>query len=254
MKGKTPQPNYAVTSSNGLDLSASNAKLTQVTYEKILKAIVYGQLDLGEPISESDLANALGVSKAPVRQSLNELRIKGLVIVVPQSGSYVFSPTRPEIEELCDFRLLLEERALHASMEHNARALLSGLKKTVEEMRKAYRSEDLFQSKVLDTEFHQTFLKHCGNRYLIQSYANIGHSVEALRYRFMDTAVYRNRAFEEHEKILELLTARNVSKACDILGDHISRTRQFHAKVNWSSGRSHRKDYKFRDYSKIFEG
>ena len=43
-----------------------------------------------------------------------------------------------------------------------------------------------------------------------------------------------------------------VSKACDILDDHISRTKHFHARVNWSTGRSHRKDYKFRDYSAIF--
>jgi DNA-binding GntR family transcriptional regulator len=223
-----------------------------VAYEKILKAIVYGRLDLGEPLSENDLAKALNVSKAPIRQSLNELRLKGLVVVIPQSGSYVFSPTREEIEELCDFRLLLEERALHASMEHNGRGLLRSLKKTVEEMNKACYSTDLFQSKLLDTEFHQTFLKYSQNRYLMQSYGNIGHSAEALRYRFMDTAVYRNRAFDEHQKILELLTAGNVSRACDILGDHISRTKHFHARVNWSSGRSHRKDYKFRDYSTIF--
>jgi len=252
MKSKVAQPIHVRTSQNGVVLPESKARLTKITYEKILKAIVYGKLDLGEPLSESDLAKALGVSKAPVRQGLNELRLKGLVVVIPQSGSYVFSPTSPEIEELCDFRLLLEERALRASMEHNARRLLSGLKKVVEEMRKAHRSADLFQSKVLDTEFHQTFLKYCNNRYLIQSYENIGHSVEALRYRFMDTAVYRNRAFEEHQEILELLIARNASKACDILSDHISRTKQFHAKVNWSSGRSHRKDYKFRDYSEVF--
>jgi hypothetical protein len=88
-------------------------------------------------------------------------------------------------------------------------------------------------------------------RYLIQSYENIRPSVEALRYRFMDTAVYRNRAFDEHQKILELLTTGNISKACDILDDHISRTKHFHARVNWSSGRSQRKDYKFRDYTAI---
>jgi DNA-binding GntR family transcriptional regulator len=232
--------------------SVSDIRLTQVAYEKILKAIVYGRLDLGEPLSENDLAKALDVSKAPIRQSLHELRLKGLVVVIPQSGSYVFSPTREEIEELCDFRLLLEERALSASMENAAPALLKSLKKIVEEMNKAYRSADLFQSKLLDTEFHQTFLKFSQNRYLIQSYGNIGHSVEALRYRFMDTAVYRNRAFHEHQKILELLSAGNVSKACDILGDHISRTKHFQARVNWSSGRSQRKDYKFRDYSAIF--
>jgi DNA-binding GntR family transcriptional regulator len=233
-------------------LPTSDTKLAQIAYEKILDAIVYGRLDLGEPLSENDLAKALDISKAPIRQSLNELRLKGLVVVIPQSGSYVFSPTREEIEELCDFRLLLEQRALAVSMENAAPAMLRSLKKIVDKMKDAYHASDLFQSKLLDTEFHQTFINHSQNRYLIQSYGNIVHSVGALRYRFMDTAVHRNRAFDEHQKMLELLTAGNVAKTCDVLDDHISRTKHFHARVNWSTGRSHRKDYKFRDYSAIF--
>ncbi|HEY4049119.1 MAG TPA: GntR family transcriptional regulator, partial [Acidobacteriaceae bacterium] len=56
--------------------SPSDTNLTRVAYEKILKAIVYGRLDLGEPLSENDLAKALGVSKAPIREGLNELRLK----------------------------------------------------------------------------------------------------------------------------------------------------------------------------------
>jgi DNA-binding GntR family transcriptional regulator len=232
--------------------SASDTKLAQIAYEKILNAIVYGRLDLGEPLSENDLAKALEVSKAPIRQSLNELRLKGLVVVIPQSGSYVFSPTREEIEELSDFRLLLEQRALVLSMENAGPAMLRSLKKIVDRMREAYQANDLFQSKLLDTEYHQTFINYSQNRYLIQSYGNIVHSVGALRYRFMDTAVYRNRAFDEHQRMLELLTAGNVAKVSDILDDHISRTKHFQAQVTWSNGRSHRKDYKFRDYSAIF--
>jgi DNA-binding GntR family transcriptional regulator len=233
-------------------LLQSNGNLTQAVYEKILKAIVYGRLDLGEPLSENDLAEAMGVSKAPIRESLNELRLQGLVVVVPQSGSYVFSPTGEEIEELCDFRSLLEERALRASMKHDPRAFLNALKQIVEGMEKAYSSPDLFESKVLDAEFHQTFFSYSGNRYLMQSYENIRHTVEALRYRFMDTAVYRNRAFAEHHKILELLNAGNITKAADILSDHISRTKHFQTRVNWSAGRLRRKDYKFREYSDVF--
>lgn len=230
----------------------SAKSLTQSVSEKILKAIVFGRLDLGEPLSENDLAAALGVSKAPIRECLNELRLLGLVVVVPQSGTYVFSPTREEIEELCDFRSLLEVQAVRASMEHAPRPLLSALKKIVHEMESVYTNTELFESKVLDTEFHQTFLRFCGNRYLIQAYGNIRHSVEALRYRFMDTAVYRNRAYREHRKILEFLTASQVSRAVDILVDHISRTKHFQAAAHWSPGRLRRKDYRFRDYSNIF--
>jgi DNA-binding GntR family transcriptional regulator len=227
-------------------------KLTQIAYEKILNAIVYGQLDLGEPLSENDLARALGVSKAPIRESLNELRLKGLVEVVPQSGSYVFSPTSEQIEELCDFRTLLETRAMRASMQKDSRSLIAELRKTAREMKRTYRMGDIFLSKRLDAEFHGAFIRHCGNRYLIQSYANIGHSVEALRHRFMDTAIYRNRAFDEHQEIVDALANSTISKAVDVLQEHIARTKEFQARVASTAGRLRRKDYKFRDYSNVF--
>lgn len=227
-------------------------KLTHIVYEKILRAIVYGKLDLGEPLSENDLANALGVSKAPIRESLNELRLKGLVFVVPQSGSYVFSPTREQIQELCDFRSLLEERALRLSMENDAKSLVASLRKIEREMKKANKSEDRLKSNVLDTDFHQSFVQYCGNQYLIQSYATIRHSVEALRYRFMNTSIYRSKVFEEHQKMVELLASDNINKAVGVLLDHISRTKRFQAEVTWSTGRLRRKDYKFRDYTDIF--
>jgi DNA-binding GntR family transcriptional regulator len=236
---------------DGLRSFVSDTNLTRIAYEKILKAIVHGKLDLGEPLSENDLAKALGVSKAPIREALNELRLKGLVVVIPQSGTYVFSPTREEIEELCDFRLLLEDKAMRSSMANDPRGLISTLRKVVDEMKKARGLTDLVESKALDTEFHHAFIRHSKNSYLVQAYGNIGHSVEALRYRFMDTAVFRNRAFDEHQKILEFLSSGNVNKAADILADHISRTKQFQSGVNWSTGRSQRKDYKFRDYSDV---
>jgi DNA-binding GntR family transcriptional regulator len=249
-----------VTSKHSVKKSSTNAvnpptpdrKLTQIAYEKILNAIVYAHLDLGEPLSENDLARALGVSKAPIRESLNELRLKGLVEVIPQSGSYVFSPTKEQIEELCDFRSLLETRAMRASMENDSRSLIAELRKTAREMKRAYRMGDIFLSKRLDAEFHGAFIRHCGNRYLIQSYANIGDSVEALRHRFMDTAIYRNRAFDEHQEIVDSLASNSISKAIDVLQEHIARTKHFQARVASTTGRLRRKDYKFRDYSNVF--
>jgi DNA-binding GntR family transcriptional regulator len=231
---------------------APETKLAHLAYDKIRKAIIYGRLDLGEPLSENDLAEALGVSKAPIRESLNELRLKGLVEVIPQSGSYVFSPTHRQVEELCDFRSLLEERAVRLSMQNDAKSLLTATKKILREMKKAYKADDLLQSKVLDTEFHQSFFLQCDNDYLIQSYASVGLSIAALRYRFMDTSAYRSRAFEEHQRIVELLNDGNVPRAVATLVDHISRTKQYHTEVTWSSGRLRRRDYKFRDYTNIF--
>lgn len=225
--------------------------LTRVAYDRIREAIVHGPLDLGEPLSENALARALGMSKAPIRGALHELRARGLVEVVPHSGTYVFSPSARDIEDLCDFRALLEGQAVRAAMQHHAAALLPALDTVVAAMRDA---DALVRDdgKRLDSEFHQLLVAHCGNQYLADAYATIGPRVEALRYRFMDTTVFRHKAFAEHVEIVELLHAGRTARAVSVLEEHIARTRQFQSTTAWSHGRSRRRDYKFREHADVF--
>jgi DNA-binding GntR family transcriptional regulator len=227
------------------------ANLTRIAYEKISSAIVFGRLDLGEPLSEADLSKALGMSKSPVRNAINELKVHGLVEIIPQSGTYVFSPTREMIIELSEFRFLLEEQALRLSMERNREALLADLQRIIEAMTRAWSTSNTMEIKRLDTAYHHSFIDHSQNSYLITAYADISPLVEALRYRFMDTVSYRNKASEEHHKMLSLLAAGRLAKATAMLRDHIRRTREFQAAASWSSGRSQRKFYRSRDYSNI---
>jgi DNA-binding GntR family transcriptional regulator len=228
-----------------------DTSLTQQAYERIRDAIVYGPIDLGEPLSENALARALGMSKAPIRAAMHELRVKGLVQVIPHSGTYVFSPTREEIEELCDFRALLEVQALRSAMALDAAALIAGLDDVVGRMQQADAAmRDA--GRRLDSAFHQLFITHCGNRYLAGAYATIGHQVEALRHRFMDTTIFRQKAFAEHVEMLELLRTGKVTRAVTVLEEHIARTRQFQSAVTWSIGRSRRRDYRFRSHEDVF--
>jgi DNA-binding GntR family transcriptional regulator len=229
----------------------SDTSLTQQAYDRIRDAIVYGPLDLGEPLSENALAKALGMSKAPIRAAMHELRVKGLVQVVPHSGTYVFSPTKEEIEELCDFRTLLEAEALRSAMGRAPAALVAELDDVVARMRQA-DTATRDAGRRLDSAFHQSFIGHCGNRYLADAYATIGHQVEALRHRFMDTTVFRQKAFAEHGEILDLLRAGRVTRAVGVLEEHIARTRQFQSTVTWSIGRSRRRDYRFRSHAELF--
>jgi DNA-binding GntR family transcriptional regulator len=229
-----------------------DANLTRRAVEQIRIAIVHGQFDFGEPLSENELARALGVSKAPIRAALNELRLKGLVEIVPQSGSYVFRPTSQQIVQLCDFRALLELEALAAAISNDRAALLASLTAVVAEMETAFREARWVDSKRFDGDFHGAIIRHSRNVYLISAYETIALTVEALRYRFMDTVLYRNKAFEEHQQILKLLQLGKTSKVWAILREHISRTRNFQSDVIWSHGRLQRRDYRFRDYATVF--
>jgi DNA-binding GntR family transcriptional regulator len=228
-----------------------NGNLTRVAYARISSAIVDGRLDLGEPLSEIELANALGMSKSPVRNAIKELQVRGLVEIVPQSGTYVFSPTEAQIIEISEFRTMLEEQGLLLAMERNREALLAELDGVVAEMRALWAAGTPHEMKKADARFHQALIRHAGNAYLASAYADVSLLVEALRYRFMDTAHYRNRAYEEHLQMLEILRKDQVTKAVKLLRAHVERTKEFQSRASWSSGRASRRIYRARDYANI---
>lgn len=231
--------------------NAPGRKLTQLAYERLLRAIVQGRLDLGEPLSENDLAQAMNLSKAPIRESLGELRLRGLVEVIPRSGSYVFSPTAEQIAELCDYRILLEINALRISINRDAKALVTELRRILAAMEAAQRNGDPLTINELDKKFHMAIIRHGKNRYLTESYEHIGLTVEALRYRVMSTSQYRNRVHEEHVRFVDLLAKGQIAMATRVLEKHIQRVKRVQSTAEWGPGRLRRKDYRFRDYSEI---
>jgi DNA-binding GntR family transcriptional regulator len=234
-----------------IESDEQNNNLARTAYNRISSAIVDGRLDLGEPLSEVELAKALGMSKSPVRNAIKELQVRGLVEIVPQSGTYVFSPTEEQIVQLSEFRTLLEEQGLLLAMEHNRADLLVELEQIVAQMRELWSGNAASEMKKCDTAFHLAFIRHAGNDYLSAAYADVSLLVEALRYRFMDTAHYRNRAYEEHLQMLELLTKGLTQKAIKLLRAHVERTKEFQSRASWSSGRSSRRIYRARDYANL---
>src|SRR5437868_2432631 len=110
--------------------------MTSDAFDRIRDAIVSGGLEFGEPLSETQIAKALGMSKAPVRAAFIELRDKGLVTVVPQSGTYVFSPTADDVRTMSEFRAVLENQALREAIKLRRAAVLTRLDDAIADMRK----------------------------------------------------------------------------------------------------------------------
>src|SRR6478672_13792128 len=69
--------------------TAPRLSVRDQTLDTLRRRIISLQLPPGEPLSENELAQELGVSRTPVRESLILLREEGLVQVFPQIGSFV---------------------------------------------------------------------------------------------------------------------------------------------------------------------
>ncbi|MBR0668193.1 GntR family transcriptional regulator [Roseomonas hellenica] len=87
------------------------ASLTEQAVAALRADILAVRLPPGETLSETALAERLGLGKAPVRAALARLAEEGLVQAMPRRGWVVSLVTIRDIHEVFDLRLLLEPEA-----------------------------------------------------------------------------------------------------------------------------------------------
>lgn len=195
--------------------------LTRQAFEQIRDAIVSGELEFGEQLSEAQLATSLGMSKAPVRAAFMDLRDKGLVNVVPQSGTYVISPTAEDVRTLSHFRALLEHEAVHLAMAARRETLLAKLDDAIARMKRSMASKDWDIYRKADSAFHLAFLEESGNQYMLRAYHLGATILEALRVRLQRSGRFRDQSFGEHIEIANMLRDGDIDGACTLLREHI---------------------------------
>lgn len=197
--------------------------LTDLAEERIRAAIVHGERAFGEALSEASLAVSLGISKTPVREALLRLKMDGLVDIQPQRGTFVFSLEPEEVRELTAFREIVETEALGLAMRRDRAALVAALKANLARMPRG-RVLEQRRVHVLDTEFHETIVEACSNRYLIAAYGLIARRVEALRYRLPVGDEQVEHCQQNHARILARIDDGDVRRAQSMLREHILST------------------------------
>lgn len=199
--------------------------LTEMAEESIRQLIVSGDFALGEQLSEASLALQLGISKTPVREALLGLRAAGLIDIQPQRGTFVFSLTAEQVDEICRFRELIEVAALGWAMELRHSDLVTGLDENVRLMAEAQNAQDWRAIPLLDQEFHHVIVKYCENSYLEQAYGLIATKIRALRSRLPEENDRVGHCQENHATIVRLIRNSDVPAAQDALAVHIRDTR-----------------------------
>lgn len=192
--------------------------------ERLRQSIVQGDLALGQPLSERQLAEDLGVSKTPVREAMAQLRVEGLVQILPQKGAFVFTLSAKDIVYLCELRLTLESSALRLAYQRNRDKLIHRLKQVLAHMVEAQENKDTRSYLHHDTQFHEVFFATCGNPLLEAAYATHVGKIAALRTHLAMKPLHTVRSFEEHGEMIRLLEAGKIDEAIRVLEQHIGRT------------------------------
>lgn len=201
--------------------------LAATVADRLRQAIIDAELALGSELSEVGLATRLGVSRTPIREALTLLQQQGLVNIIPQRGTYVFFPTEQDIIDLCEYRIVLENRAVSFSLARHREETIAQLRSALETMDKAREDGDAVAYSRADTLFHEAFIRNCRNRYLQEGYAQVAGQIATLRTHLsVPIAGAQERSYQHHRQIEEAFRHGDILAIDGILTEHILATRR----------------------------
>lgn len=202
--------------------------LAERAVEILRNAIINNEFMLGEPLSENLLAKSIGTSKSPIREALAQLKIEGLVNIIPQKGTFVFTLTQKELTDLMEVRFILESAALRMAIEKSRDRLVQCLQTQLDGMETHLQSGDIDAYLKHDNDFHESLFICCDNQYLRDAYAQISGKSAALRTRITRQPRHPNKTFREHTDILKHVEKGEVEQALEMLKIHFSSFMQFY--------------------------
>lgn len=188
---------------------------------EIRSRITTGRLPLGTRISDKKLAVELDVSRTPVREALVQLQSEGLVVMRPQSGTFVFDLTMAEVRDICAARAILEAGAIRLAADAGSADPMARLGLLVGRAAIALDDGNLALCDELDCQFHEGIVAASGNTYLIRAYSGISDRLRALRHRLPRERDRMARAIAQHRHIIDLWAAGRLDHATAEIGSHV---------------------------------
>ncbi|MGW2615615.1 GntR family transcriptional regulator [Streptomyces sp. NPDC001500] len=190
-------------------------------YAHVKQGVLDRRYEGGALLTEGELADAVGVSRTPVREALLRLEAEGLIRLYPKKGALVLPVSAQEIADVVETRLLVEEHAARKAVPAPA-ALVARLEELLAQQREQAAAGDLAAAAVTDRCFHAEIVRSGGNEILSRLYDQLRD-----RQLRMGVAVLHShpdriaKTLTEHAEILQALRSGDADRAVELVHRHI---------------------------------
>ena len=212
-----PPPSRAGMGEQGLGPIEQTPLRVQVA-ELLRRAIVTGQLRPGTPLVESALAEQLNVSRAPIREAIQDLENDGLVETAAYRGKRVKPLTVREVVETCEMRKEFEVMAVRRILERGTP--VAPLWEPCREMERAAAQGDREALVAADEAFHRTLIRLSDHQLLAQLWAGLYLRIHQIMSLRNDREVDLADISGTHPPIVEALEAQDVERAVRLITEH----------------------------------
>lgn len=200
--------------------SVPRGALPGAIYDRIRHAIITGVYPAGMRLNEQRLAEALEVSRVPLRESFHRLERDGFISQEPRRSAVVTGWDRRRVDELFDTRIGIEVEAVQIATQRIAQGRSTReLELMIAHSREAIHRGDPLGVAEASTEFHQLLVAATGNELMISFMDQLAPRMIWLFY--LTSERDSEQACAEHDELVEVMASGNTSLARSVAHAHI---------------------------------
>ncbi len=158
--------------------------LTEEVYEEVRRRLLSGFWSPGSFMREADLAEAMEVSRTPVREALGRLASEGWVQRIPHRGFQVPQRSMEELLDLYPVLQALEALAGELAFPRLDEAVLREMEEANAAFEAALERNDTFAAVELNDRYHEVLSDNCGNPVLREMLRELREEIR--RVEFVD--------------------------------------------------------------------
>lgn len=202
-------------------LRLEKTSLREQALSSLRRAITSGQIRPGTHLVETELSDAMQISRGTLREAMRQLQQEGLISAGPRGRLSVRHLDAQEIRNIFAVRAALEGLAVRDLSNRDDRDHIVGvLRDAVVEMerRESASIDDRIEA---DLEFHRKMCQLTGNDTLVHSWQSLEGSIRmSIMFAGVDRGI-RNMDARRHLDIVDAIATGDTDKAAATIAAHM---------------------------------
>lgn len=199
--------------------------------QKLRQLIYRGDIAAGERINESELAEALGVSRTPLREATKLLASEGLLELLPGRGARVRRFSSAEIRDHFEVIGALERHAVEIAVATMRPKAAAELQRLQDQMEVAFADGDQRAYYLANQKAHALFVRVADSATLSALHETLTKKARHDRHITLTSPQRWVESMREHRDLLAAVLAGDAFKAGMLMLTHARRTGEAIAEI-----------------------
>ena len=215
MGEERPMPLLAVA-----NIAKPRVTLGEIAYERLREAILTTRLLPGTPISENELASAIGISRTPIREAIRRLAEERLVELTSQFGTMVSRIDAGRARRAVFVRQSIECEVLRHKGQLSEEQLVE-LEQQVRAHKQVIEAGNAVAAARMDDEFHARLMEACNCPEATRAVRAVSGDIARILFLSGTNEDYFVSVANDHERLIGKMRAGDYAGAIEFLRKHI---------------------------------